>query len=101
MNVDIWSILASVLTLLSGGAIFKYYDRRAKRREKNDDFIKNDCKERILKLEKKLDIALAEKEELNALVLRLTKRITELETRIEFLTKEKNRLSSRKNNKQE
>ena len=54
-------------------------------REKDDDFIRNDCKDRISKLEALLEAAGREKDELRSLVLRLTAEVAELRVKVEFL----------------
>jgi phage shock protein A len=62
------------------------------RREKDDEFIKHDCKDRITKLETLLQESSREKEELRSMVLQLTKEVAALSVKVEFLTKENDKL---------
>jgi hypothetical protein len=92
-NNSIWSVLITAITVLSGTQAFRYYEKRAMHREKDDDFIRNDCKDRISKLEALLEAAGKEKDELRSLVLKLTSEVAELRIKVEFLTTENKKLS--------
>jgi len=50
-NSNLWSVLVTAITVLGGTTAFRYYEKRAMRREQDDDFIRHDCKDRISKLE--------------------------------------------------
>jgi hypothetical protein len=54
-------------------------------RERDDDFIRHDCKDRISKLETLLEASAREKDDLRGLVLRLTAEVAELRVKVEFL----------------
>ena len=62
------------------------------RKEKDDEFIKHDCKDRITKLETLLQESSREKEELRNMVLQLTKEVAALSVKVEYLTKENDKL---------
>ena len=62
------------------------------RKEKDDEFIKHDCKDRITKLETLLQESSREKEELRSMVLQLTKEVAALSVKVEYLTKENDKL---------
>jgi len=92
-NNSIWSVLITAITVLGGTQAFRYYEKRAMHRERDDDFIRNDCKDRISKLEALLEAAGKEKDELRSLVLKLTSEVAELRIKVEFLTTENKKLS--------
>jgi hypothetical protein len=80
-----WSVFITAITVLGGSQAFRYYEKRATNRERDDDFIRHDCKDRISKLEALLEAAGREKDELRSLVLRLTAEVAELRVKVEFL----------------
>ena len=89
---NIWSVLITAVTVLSGTQAFRYYEKRAMHRERDDDFIRHDCKDRISKLETLLESAGKEKDSLRDLVLKLTSEVAELRVKVEFLTTENKKL---------
>ena len=84
MDSNIWSVLITAITVLGGTTAFRYYEKRAMHRERDDDFIRHDCKDRISKLEALLESAGREKDDLRKLVLELTKEVAELRVKVEF-----------------
>ena len=88
MDSNFWSVLATALTVLGGSAAWRFYEKRAMHRERDEDFIRHDCKDRISKLEALLEQSAKEKEEMRALIIKLTAEVAELRTKVEFLTKE-------------
>jgi peptidoglycan hydrolase CwlO-like protein len=62
------------------------------RKERDEEFIRHDCKDRITKLEALLSAASKEKDELRSMVLELTKEVAALGVKVEFLTKENDKL---------
>jgi septal ring factor EnvC (AmiA/AmiB activator) len=92
MDNNIFSILATAITVLGGSAAWRYYEKRAMHREKDEDFIRHDCKDRISKLEALLEASSREKDELRAMVLTLTKEVAALTVKVEFLTNENQKL---------
>lgn len=89
---NMYSVIITAITVLGGTTAFRYYEKRALRKEKDDDFIKHDCKDRISKLEALLDSASREKDELRTMVLELTREVAALSVKVEFLTKENDKL---------
>lgn len=61
-------------------------------KERDDDFIRHDCKDRISKLEALLATSAREKEDLRKMVLDLTKQVAALNVKVEYLTKENEQL---------
>jgi hypothetical protein len=92
-NSNIWSVLITAITVLGGTSAFRFYEKRAMHRERDDDFIRHDCKDRISKLEALLESSAREKDDLRNLVLKLTGEVAELRVKVEFLTTENKKLS--------
>ena len=90
---NIWTVLITAITVLGGTQAFRYYEKRAMHRERDDDFIRHDCKDPISKLEALLEMAGKEKDSLRDLVLKLTSEVAELRIKVEFLTTENKKLS--------
>ena len=89
---NMWSVLVTAITVLGGTTDFRYYEKRAMHRERDDDFIRHDCKDRISKLEALLEASAKEKDELRNLILKLTSEVAELRTKVEFLSQENTKL---------
>ena len=87
MENNIWTVLITAITVLGGSQAFRYYEKRAMFRERDDEFIRHDCKDRIAKLEALLTSSSKEKDELRELVLKLTSEVAELRVKVEFLSK--------------
>ena len=92
MNQDnIWSVLITALTVLGGTSAFRYYEKRAMRKERDDEFIRHDCKDRIAKLEALLEASSKEKDELRSMVLDLTREVAALRVKVEFFESNQNK----------
>jgi ribulose 1,5-bisphosphate carboxylase large subunit-like protein len=65
---------------------WRYFERRASRKEDDERWIKNDCTSRITKLEALLEASSREKDEMRQVILNLTAQVAELRTRVEFLS---------------
>jgi hypothetical protein len=88
MENNIWTMLITAITVLGGSQAFRYYEKRAMFKERDDEFIRHDCKDRIAKLETLLESSAKEKDELRNLVLKLTSEVAELRVKVEFLSKQ-------------
>jgi phage shock protein A len=84
---SIWAVLITLITTLGGASAFRFYEKRALRRERDEDFIRHDCKDRIAKLEMLLEASSKEKDELRDMVLKLTKEVAALSVKVEFFEK--------------
>jgi regulator of replication initiation timing len=71
---------------LSGTSAFRYYEKRAQRKERDDEFIRHDCKDRISKLEALLEKSSQEKDEMRQQILDLVAEVASLRTEIKYLT---------------
>ena len=89
---NLYSVLITAITVLGGTGAWRYYEKRALSKERDDDFIRHDCKDRISKLEGLLEAAAREKDELRGMVLELTREVAALGVKVEFLTRENDKL---------
>ena len=83
---NIWSVLITAITVLGGTSAFRFYEKRTMRKERDDDFIRHDCKDRIAKLEALLERSSQEKDEMRAQILELVSEVAQLRTEIKYLT---------------
>ena len=83
-QTNIWAVILTLVTTLGGTTAFRYYEKRAMRRERDEDFIRHDCKDRISKLEALLEASSKEKDELRNMILELTKEVTTLRVKVEI-----------------
>ena len=89
---NMYSVIITAITVLGGTGAWRYYEKRAINKERDDEFIRHDCKDRISKLEGLLEAASKEKDELRSMVLELTREVAALGVKVEFLTKENDKL---------
>ena len=89
---NMYSVIITAITVLGGTGAWRYYEKRALNKERDDEFIRHDCKDRISKLEGLLEAAGKEKDELRMMVLELTKEVAALGVKVEYLTKENDKL---------
>ena len=89
---NLWTVLLTAITVLGSTSAFRYYEKRALHKERDDDFIRHDCKDRISKLEALLEESSREKDDLRNLILKLTSEVAELRTKVEFLSNENTKL---------
>jgi len=82
---NIYTALIAVVSTLGGAGAWRYYEKRAQKKEEDDRWIKNDCTSRIVKLETLLSESSKEKDELRAMVLKLSIQVAELTTKIAYL----------------
>ena len=97
---NIYTVLVTIATVLGGSAAWRYYEKRAMHRERDEDFIRHDCKDRISKLEALLESAAKEKDEMRKMIVDLTAKVAELKVTVDFLRKENENLH-KKNTKQQ
>jgi hypothetical protein len=90
---SIYTVLITAITVLGGSQAFRFYEKRAMHRERDEDFIRHDCKDRISKLEALLEESSKEKDEMRSLILKLTSEVAELRVKVEYLTTENKKLS--------
>jgi hypothetical protein len=88
----IWTVLVTITTVLGGGSAWRYYEKRAMRKERDEEFIRHDCKDRIAKLEALLESSSKEKDEMRITILKLTEQVAALAVKVDFLQKENSEL---------
>jgi septal ring factor EnvC (AmiA/AmiB activator) len=96
---NIYSVIITAITVLGGTTAFRFYEKRAMRKERDDEFIRHDCKDRIAKLEALLAQSSKEKDEMRSMILDLTKQVAALSVKVEYLTKENEELSKKTKSK--
>lgn len=89
---SIWTVLITVVTLLGSASAWRFYEKRAMRKERDEEFIRHDCKDRITKLETLLETSAKEKDEMRATILKLTESVAQLAIKVEFLQRENSEL---------
>ena len=87
MNMEnIYTVLITAISILGGTGAWRYYEKRALAKERDDEFIRHDCKDRIAKLEALLAQSSKEKDEMRAQILELVAEVAQLRTEIKYLT---------------
>ena len=96
MGTDsVWTVIITLITILGSSSAWKYYEKRAEVKRDDDNFVKQDCRERIAKLEVLLKESSEEKDKMRETILALTEKVSALSVRVEFLQKENNDLLQR------
>lgn len=81
----IWTVLITAFTIMGSASAWRFYEKRASKKERDEDFIKTDCRDRIGKLEALLESSSREKDEMRQTILRLTEQVAALMVKVEFL----------------
>ena len=85
---NVYTVLISIVSVLGSAAAFRFYEKRAMHKERDEDFIRHDCRDRIAKLEALLAEAGREKDDLRKMILDLTGKVAELKVTVDFLRQE-------------
>ena len=94
-NVEsVWAVVVTLITVLGSTAAWRFYEKRAMQREKDEDFIRHDCRDRIAKLEALLATSAQEKDSMRQTILELTEKVAQLTVKVEYLQKENAELMS-------
>jgi phage shock protein A len=96
---SVWTVLITVVTVLGSASAWRFYEKRAMRKERDEEFIRHDCKDRIAKLEILLENSSKEKDEMRATILKLTEQVAALAVKVEYLQKENSELMASLNRK--
>jgi hypothetical protein len=86
-NID--SIIITAITVLTGTGAWRYYEKRASKKDEDDRFIRQDCQSRITKLEILLEKSSEEKNEMRDIIINLTATVARLETEVKYLMENK------------
>ena len=87
-----WTVIITIVTVLGSASAWRFYEKRAMRKERDEEFIRHDCKDRIAKLEILLQESSREKDEMRSTILKLTEQVAALAVKVEYLQKENNQL---------
>lgn len=82
---NVYTLLIAIVTTLGGAGAFRYYEKRAQKKEEDERFIRHDCQSRISKLEALLEQSSKEKDELRSIILHLTAEVAKLQTEVAYL----------------
>ena len=82
---SIWTVLITVVGVLGSASAWRFYEKRAMSKERTENFMKDDCRERISKLELLLEKSSVEKNDMRDKILELTREVAELRVKVEFL----------------
>ncbi len=85
---SVWTVLITAITVLGSTSAWKFYERRIELKKDEENFIKQDCRDRITKLEALLKESSQEKEKMRETILLLTEKVAALTVKVEFLQKE-------------
>lgn len=89
---SIWTVIITAITVLGSSSAWRYYEKRALKKERDEEIIRKDCTDRISKLEVLLTESSKEKNEMRNTILRLTEQVSALTVKVEFLQKENSEL---------
>lgn len=87
---SLYTVIITIVTVLGSTSAWRYYEKRATTKERTENIMKDDCRERISKLELLLERSSVEKNDMRDKILELTREVAELRVKVEFL-EEKNK----------
>lgn len=89
---SISTVFITAITVLGSARAWSYYEKKALLKERNDNYMKDDCRERIVKLEQLLEKSSSEKDEMRSTILNLSSQVAELRVKVEYLESENDEL---------
>ena len=89
---SVWTVLITIVTVLGSTSAWRFYEKRAMRKERDEDFVRDDCRDRISKLEALLQLSSKEKDDMRTTILSLTEKVSALTVKVEYLQKENSEL---------
>jgi septal ring factor EnvC (AmiA/AmiB activator) len=87
-----WTVIITIVTVLGSASAWRFYEKRAMRKERDEEFIRHDCRDKIAKLEALLEASSDEKDEMRSTILKLTEQVAALAVKVDFLQKENSEL---------
>ena len=91
-DTSLWTVVVTAITVLGSTSAWRFYEKRLMKKEKDEDFIKHDCRDRISKLEALLEESSREKDEMRSTIISLSSQVAELRVKVEYLEEENNDL---------
>lgn len=89
---SISTVLITAITVLGSARAWSYYEKRALLKERSENYLKDDCRDRIVKLEQLLEKSSSEKDEMRSTILNLSSQVAELRVKVEYLESENDEL---------
>ena len=87
-NQSVCAVVVTLFTVLGSSAAWRFYEKRSIQRDRDEDFIRHDCRDRISKLEALLIASSQEKDNMRQTILELTEKVAQLTVKVEFMQKE-------------
>jgi hypothetical protein len=84
----IGTVFVTAITVLGSASAWRFYEKRAERRREEDNFIREDCRDRIAKLEVLLLKSSEEKDQMRETILKLVEQVSALTVKVQFLEEE-------------
>ena len=82
------TVFVTAITVLGSASAWRFYEKRAERRRDEDNFIREDCRDRIAKLEVLLLKSSEEKDQMRETILKLVEQVSALTVKVQFLEEE-------------
>jgi hypothetical protein len=84
----IGTVFVTAITVLGSASAWRFYEKRAERRREEDNFIREDCRDIIAKLEVLLLKSSEEKDQMRETILKLVEQVSALTVKVQFLEEE-------------
>jgi len=98
---NVTTVLVTIMTVLFSAGAWKFYEKRIKlkteleREDRSDqNMYRDDLRDRVRRLEQLLTDSAVEKDEMRNQILSLTKEVSALHVKVEYLEKENQRLKN-------
>lgn len=98
---NVTTVLVTMMTVLFSAGAWKFYEKRIKlkteleREDRTDqNMYRDDLRDRVRRLEQLLTDSALEKDEMRGQILSLTKEVSALHVKVEYLEKENQRLKN-------
>lgn len=92
---SVYTVLITAVTVLGSASAWRFYEKKMEAKRNDENFMRDDCRDRIGKLEKLLAESSEEKDEMRKTILELTAQVSELKVKVEFLTADREKLEKR------
>lgn len=82
---SIYAVIITLITVLGSAGAWRYYEKKAEQKQREENEYRLDCRERISKLELLLEQSAKEKDEMRNTILKLTEEVAYLRSKVEHL----------------
>lgn len=89
---SIYAVIITLITVLGSASAWRFYEKRSTRRKSVYDRLRDECNERVRKVEELLRKSSEDKNDMRSEILNLTSENSELRTTVSFLKKENDKL---------